>query len=92
MEYRAVSYTHLTDAASITFNVPTIVTAGIVTLLVALVILGGIKRISSVSEKVVPLMAGLYILGVLIVIAFNLDRVPHAVSIIICLLYTSRCV
>ena len=46
----------ITDAASITFNVPTIVTAGIVTLLVALVILGGIKRISSVSEKVVPLM------------------------------------
>ncbi len=68
---------------SITFNVPTIVTAGVVTLLVALVILGGIKRISSVSEKVVPLMAGLYILGVLIVIAFNLDEVPHAVSIII---------
>ena len=52
----------ITDAASITFNVPTIITAGVVTLLVALVILGGIKRISSVSEKVVPLMAGLYIL------------------------------
>ncbi|HBI6898234.1 TPA: alanine/glycine:cation symporter family protein [Clostridium perfringens] len=73
----------ITDAASITFNVPTIITAGVVTLLVALVILGGIKRISSVSEMVVPLMAGLYILGVLIVIAFNLDKVPHAVSIII---------
>ena len=56
----------ITDAASITFNVPTIITAGVVTLLVALVILGGIKRISSVSEKVVPLMAGLYILGCLL--------------------------
>ena len=37
----------ITDAASITFNVPTIITAGVVTLLVALVILGGIKRIGS---------------------------------------------
>ncbi|WP_300349615.1 sodium:alanine symporter family protein [Clostridium sp.] len=73
----------ITDAASITFNVPTLVTAAIVTILVALVILGGIKRISSVSEKVVPLMAGLYILGVILVIAFNFNNIPNAIKLII---------
>lgn len=73
----------ITDAVSITFNVPTIVTAVIVTILVALVILGGIKRISNVSEKVVPLMAGLYILGVIMVIAFNFSEVPNAIKLII---------
>lgn len=73
----------ITDAASLTFNVPTLVTAVIVTILVALVILGGIKRISSVSEKVVPLMAGLYILGVIIVIAFNFNNIPNAIKLII---------
>ncbi len=73
----------ITDAVSITFNVPTLITAGIVTILVALVILGGIKRISNVSEKVVPLMAGLYILGVIIVIVFNFKNIPNAIKLII---------
>ncbi|MDZ5010319.1 sodium:alanine symporter family protein, partial [Clostridium perfringens] len=53
----------IADAAQIGFNIPLIVTAVVVTILVALVTLGGIKRISSVSEKIVPFMAVLYILG-----------------------------
>ncbi|MGL5646492.1 MAG: alanine/glycine:cation symporter family protein [Clostridium sp.] len=65
------------------FNIPIVVTAVVVTILVALVTLGGIKRISSVSEKIVPFMAALYIIGVLIVIIFNFGQVPEAISLIV---------
>ena len=73
----------ITDAAKLGFNIPIIVTAIIVTILVALVTLGGIKRITKVSEAVVPFMAILYIVGVIIVLAFNLGELPNAISLII---------
>ena len=73
----------ISDAASITFKVPLILTAVIVTVLVALVTLGGIKRISRVSEKVVPFMAGIYILGAVLVLIRNYSAIPEALSIII---------
>ncbi|MGL4989780.1 MAG: alanine/glycine:cation symporter family protein [Sarcina sp.] len=72
----------IADAAKISFNMPLIVTAAIVTVLVALVTLGGIKRISKVSEKVVPLMAGLYMIAVLTVLFLNYKAIPNAISII----------
>lgn len=64
------------------FNVPIIITAIIVTILVALVTLGGIKRISKVSEAIVPFMAAFYILGVILVIIFNFKNIPDALYII----------
>ena len=73
----------ISDAASITFKVPLILTAVIVTVLVALVTLGGIKRISRVSEKVVHFMAGIYILGAVLVLICNYSAIPEALSIII---------
>lgn len=73
----------IADAANIGFNIPIIVTAVVVTILVALVTLGGIKRISKVSEAVVPFMVGLYIVGVLFVLFFNFNKIPTAVSLII---------
>lgn len=73
----------ISDAAAISFNIPLGVTAIVVTILVALVTLGGIKRISSVSEKIVPLMAGLYIAGALLVLVCNYEAIPTAISLII---------
>lgn len=73
----------IADAAFIGFNIPIVATAIVVTILVTLVTLGGIKRISSVSEKVVPLMVVLYIIGVLIVLAYNYTAIPEAISMII---------
>lgn len=48
----------------------------IITLLVGLVLLGGIKRIGSVSEKLVPFMALLYIVLGLGVVILNIGRIP----------------
>lgn len=60
------------------FGVPTWLTALVIMLCVGLVIIGGIKRIASVTEKVVPFMAVSYILGALIVIGCNITKVPGA--------------
>ena len=49
---------------------------------VGLVIIGGIKRIGSVTEKVVPFMAGLYVVAALIVIFANIKYVDDALILI----------
>ena len=48
----------------------------IITILVGLVLLGGIKRIGSVSEKLVPFMAVLYIILGVGVVILNIERIP----------------
>ena len=73
----------IADAAQIGFNIPVVATTVVITILVALITLGGIKRISSVSEKVVPFMAILYIIGSLLVLLFNYDKIPSALLLII---------
>ncbi|MDD2968390.1 MAG: sodium:alanine symporter family protein [Lachnospiraceae bacterium] len=50
---------------------------------VALVIIGGLKRISTVSEIVVPFMAGLYVLAALTILITNITKIPDAVVTII---------
>ncbi|WP_343486816.1 alanine/glycine:cation symporter family protein [Allomuricauda sp. d1] len=51
--------------------------------LVGVVIIGGIKRIAKVTEKVVPFMAALYVAAALFIIFLNLDRVGQALNLII---------
>jgi len=46
--------------------------------LVAVVIIGGIKRIASVTEKVVPIMAGIYVLAALVILLMNASFIPAA--------------
>jgi AGCS family alanine or glycine:cation symporter len=58
------------------------ITGIIMAILVGFVILGGIKRISSVAAKLVPAMAILYVGAALIVIFMNLDKVGNAFSLI----------
>lgn len=50
--------------------------------LVAVVIIGGIKRIASVTEKVVPFMAGIYVLASLIILAANWQLIDNAFALI----------
>ncbi len=55
----------------------------LIALLVGVVIIGGIKKIANVAGKLVPFMALLYLSTGLLVIAFNLDRIPGAVGVIL---------
>ena len=61
----------------------TTVTAVVVAVAVALVIIGGIKRISKVSETIVPFMIVIYIVITLAILIFNIKELPAAfVSVI----------
>ena len=55
----------------------------VMAILVALVIIGGIKRIGKVTEKLVPFMAGIYVLGALVIIFSNLHHLPKALELIV---------
>lgn len=66
-----------------TYSLVTIITGILITLFAALVIIGGIKNISNVSQIVVPFMAIIYILCALIIVFTHIDRIPDAVSQII---------
>ncbi|WP_236354712.1 alanine/glycine:cation symporter family protein [Konateibacter massiliensis] len=64
------------------FDIPPIWTGVVVASLVSLVIMGGIKRIAKVTEKLVPLMSLLYMIGAFAVLAANADAIPSAFSLI----------
>jgi Na+/alanine symporter len=51
--------------------------------LVGMVIIGGIKSIAKVAEKIVPTMCGIYVLAALAVVFMNYEKVPEAVGIIL---------
>lgn len=55
----------------------------VITLLVGLVLLGGIKRIGHVTEKLVPFMALLYIILALGVVALHIESIPHVLYSIV---------
>lgn len=54
----------------------------ILAVLVGIVIIGGIKRIANITEKIVPFMAGIYVLAALIIIFANISRLGEAVGLI----------
>ena len=64
------------------FGIATWITGIGILILSALVIVGGLKRVAAVTEKLVPFMAVVYVIGALIIIIFNFDLVgPAIVSI-----------
>ena len=54
------------------------ITAIVLALCVGLVVIGGIQRISKVSQVIVPFMAVTYILAALVLIFANLNKLPGA--------------
>lgn len=65
------------------FNIPTYITGIVLSILVALVIIGGIKRISNVAEKLVPFAAIMYIVAAVFVLILNAEKIPAAFQVII---------
>jgi alanine or glycine:cation symporter, AGCS family len=65
-----------------TFGIPHILTGGILAILLAFVILGGIKRIAQVTSRLVPGMALIYLIGALAVLVYNYENIiPSFLSI-----------
>lgn len=54
----------------------------VLSILVGIVIIGGIKRIAKITEKIVPFMAGIYVLASLIIISLNYTYIDDAFRLI----------
>lgn len=63
-------------------GIPTWVMGALITIIAALIFLGGIQRIASVTEKLVPVMAVLYLLGGFAVLIMRIKYVPEAFGMI----------
>ena len=66
------------DAFNIAFGIKPIYIGIAVSIIALIIILGGVKRIASVTEKIVPIMAVFYILGAMIIIIINITKIPDA--------------
>ena len=64
------------------YSIATVIGGIVVAVLVGLVVIGGIKRIASVSERVIPVMVVLYVGFSLVLLLTNLDKIPGAFVVI----------
>lgn len=89
---------NLTQANSIstaienTFNIPTWIVGIVITIVALVIIVGGIKTISKVSQVVVPLMAIFYIIAGLAVIFINWHNVPEGAIMIVKMAFSPEAV
>ena len=64
-------------------NVPTWIVGVILALVAAFIFLGGVTRIASVTEKLVPIMAAFYLVGGLVLLIANITALPNALRMIV---------
>jgi AGCS family alanine or glycine:cation symporter len=65
------------------FGIPSIVSGIILALVVAAVIIGGIKRIGAFAGRMVPAMVALYLVAGIYVLAINVDQIPGMLRLIL---------
>jgi len=70
------------DVMQTSFGIDPMVSGGVMLVLAAAVILGGIKWIASVAGRLVPFMAASYVLAGIVVLLINAAEIPHAFSLI----------
>ncbi|HPG22082.1 MAG TPA: sodium:alanine symporter family protein, partial [Amaricoccus sp.] len=74
--FNAVQANSIAEAMQGGFGVPKIVTGLVVAALTAVVIFGGIRKIATVAEYIVPVMAGIYLLVAIWVLLTHLPQIP----------------
>lgn len=65
------------------FHVPPIITGIIIAILVMMIVKGGVKRITSVTEKVVPFMALFYFIGCMVIIILHAENILPTLRLIV---------
>jgi len=80
----------IASALSDTFSVPPMVTGALLAAATGLIIFGGLKRIASVTEMLVPFMAAFYIVGGLVVVLANASQIPAAFAEIFSSAFSGR--
>jgi AGCS family alanine or glycine:cation symporter len=72
----------ISDAMLSNYNIPTWVSGLVITILVLIIIVGGLKRIAEVTEKLIPFMAVFYVLATAVVLFAYASEIPAAFSLI----------
>jgi AGCS family alanine or glycine:cation symporter len=80
----------IASLAKETLQVPPWVSGGAMTVLTAVVILGGIRSIAAVCERLVPFMAVFYILGCLALLVVHADKLPDTIRLIVGTAFTGQ--
>lgn len=75
-----VAFSEVFSARNI--EIPSIVFGLILAAVIGFIFLGGVNRLASVVEKIVPIMAGIYIVGSLVLILMNITALPGAIKMI----------
>ena len=78
----------ITNMVENTFGISPYISGAVITILTGLVILGGVKSIAKVCEKLVPFMAGFYIIGCIIILFLNHAYVLDALKLIVTSAFT----
>ena len=73
----------ISDALMLSFHIPPFISAIVLTIAVAFITIGGINRIASVAEKIVPLMCVLYIGGVIMILVTHIHLLPETVWLVV---------
>ena len=74
------------------FGIPGWIVGVIIAVISAFIFLGGIQRIASVTEKMVPFMASLFLLGGFVILAFNIKVVPQTFALIFKYAFTPQAI
>ncbi|WP_145925826.1 alanine/glycine:cation symporter family protein [Bacillus weihaiensis] len=83
LAFNSVQANTITSAFHASFGVNKIVMAIILSVVTGIIIFGGIKRVAKVSEIVVPIMAGAYILIALFIMITNITELPGVIALIV---------
>ena len=79
------------EACQNAFGIPSWVMGLIVSAIAAFIFIGGVQRIASVTEKIVPIMACLYLLGGLIVLIARIRYMPETFGMIFKYAFAPQC-
>lgn len=71
------------QALKLNFGIPQWITGVVLAGAAALIVFGGVKRIAAVTEKLVPLMSGFYMIGAAYILIVNFERMPSVFGAII---------
>ncbi len=72
----------ISEACNAAFGIPTWVVGAIIVFVSAFIFIGGIQRIAAVTEKVVPVMAVLYLAGAFVLLICRIEYIPATIAMI----------
>ncbi len=65
------------------YSIAIVISSLVLTLCVAAVVIGGLKRIATVSQIIVPFMAVIYLIFTVLLLLCNVTQIPHAIAVIV---------